>query len=34
MDDLVDEVGEDENHRLAHLLDTIGSLLEVYEEEF
>lgn len=33
MDDLVDEVGENENHRLAPLLDTIGSLLEVYEEE-
>src|SRR5262245_55879949 len=33
MDDLVDEVSENENHRLAPLLDTIGSLLEVYEEE-
>lgn len=33
MDDLVDEVGENENHRLSPLLDTIGSLLEVYEEE-
>ncbi len=33
MDDLVDEVGENEDHRLAPLLDTIGSLLEVYEEE-
>jgi HTH-type transcriptional regulator/antitoxin HigA len=33
VDDLVDEIGENENHRLSPLLDTIGSLIEVYEEE-
>jgi HTH-type transcriptional regulator/antitoxin HigA len=33
LDDLVDEIGNDENHRLAPLLDTIGSLIEAYEEE-
>jgi len=33
LDDLVDEIGNDENHRLSPLLDTIGSLIEAYEEE-
>ena len=33
LDDLVDEIGNNENHRLAPLLDTIGSLIEAYEEE-
>ena len=33
LDDLVDEIGNDENHRLSPLLDTIGSLMEAYEEE-
>ena len=33
LDDLVDEIGNDENHRLSPLLDTIGSLIETYEEE-
>jgi len=33
LDDLVDEIGNDDNHRLAPLLDTIGSLIEAYEDE-
>jgi HTH-type transcriptional regulator/antitoxin HigA len=33
MENLVDEVGENERHQLAPLLETIGSLLEVYESE-
>ncbi len=33
MESLVDEVGENERHQLAPLLETIGSLLEVYESE-
>ena len=33
MDSLVDEIGEDEKHPLAPLLETVGSLLEIYEAE-
>ena len=28
---LIDEVGEDENHALSRLMETVGALLEVYE---
>ncbi len=31
LDGLVDEVGEDESHPLASLMETIGSLVEAYE---
>ena len=31
LDNLLDEVGEDENHPLASLIETIGSLVESYE---
>ena len=30
---LIDEVGEDENHPLSRLMETVGALLEVYEEQ-
>lgn len=33
LDSLIDEVGEDENHPLASLMDIIGSLIEKYENE-
>jgi HTH-type transcriptional regulator/antitoxin HigA len=33
LDELIDEVGEDENHPLASLMDTIGTLIETYESE-
>ncbi|MDA0745492.1 MAG: transcriptional regulator [bacterium] len=31
LDNLVDEVGEDENHPLASLVETVGTLVESYE---
>jgi HTH-type transcriptional regulator/antitoxin HigA len=31
---LLDEVGDDEGHPLYDLLDTLGTLIHVYEEEF
>lgn len=31
LDDLIDEVGEDESHPLASLMETLGSLVESYE---
>ena len=31
LDGLIDEVGNDENHALASLMETIGSLIEIYE---
>lgn len=31
LDDLLDEVGEDESHPLASLVETVGSLVEAYE---
>ncbi len=31
LDHLVDEVGEDEDHPLASLMETIGNLIETYE---
>ena len=33
LDRLVDEVGEDENHRLASLMEVLGVLIEKYEDE-
>ena len=31
LDGLIDEVGENENHSLASLMETIGNLIETYE---
>src|SRR5260221_8082795 len=33
LDDLIDEVGENENHHLASLMELIGTLIEKYETE-
>lgn len=33
LNDLLDEVGTDESHPLYELLDTLGTLVHVYEEE-
>ncbi|HZQ06885.1 MAG TPA: hypothetical protein VFD70_09930 [Anaerolineae bacterium] len=33
VDALVDEIGEDENHPLASLLEVLGALIERYEDE-
>ena len=33
LDDLIDVVGEDENHPLASLMEVIGVLIEKYETE-
>ncbi len=33
LDELIDEVGEDETHPLASLMDVIGTLIEKYEDE-
>jgi len=33
LDRLVDEVGENENHPLASLMDVLGVLVEKYEDE-
>ncbi len=33
LDQLIDEVGEDESHPLAKLMDVIGMLIERYEDE-
>lgn len=33
LDSLIDEVGEDENHPLASLMEVIGVLIEKYEDE-
>ena len=32
LDELIDEVGEDEKHPLATLMDTLGTLIEAYED--
>ncbi len=32
LDHLIDEVGEDESHPLASLMDTLGTLIEAYED--
>lgn len=34
LDNLIDEVGEDENHRLASLMEVLSVLIEKYEDEF
>lgn len=31
LDELIDAVGEDENHPLAGLMDVVGSLIETWE---
>ena len=31
LDDLIDEVGEDENHPLASMMDVLSALIENYE---
>ncbi len=33
LDELIDEVGEDEKHPLATLMDTLGTLIEAYEDK-
>jgi HTH-type transcriptional regulator/antitoxin HigA len=33
LDNLVDEVGEDEQHPLSSLMDVLGVLIERYEDE-
>jgi HTH-type transcriptional regulator/antitoxin HigA len=33
LDDLVDEIGEDESHPLASLMEVVGVLVEKYEDE-
>ena len=33
LDQLIDEVGEDETHPLASLMEVIGVLIEKYEDE-
>ncbi len=33
LDSLVDEVGNDENHKLAPVMETIGNLIENYEDK-
>ena len=34
LDNLIDEVGEDEAHPLASLMDIVGTLIEKYENEY
>ena len=34
LDSLIDEVGNNENHPLASLMETIGSLIETYEAQY
>ena len=34
LDTLIDEVGEDETHPLASLMEIVGVLIEQYEEEY
>ena len=33
LDDLIDEIGENEDHPLASMMEVIGVLIEKYEEE-
>ena len=33
LDELIDEVGNDESHPLASLMEVVGSLIEKYEDE-
>ena len=34
LDSLIDEVGDNESHPLASLMETIGSLIETYESQY
>jgi len=34
LDQLIDEIGNDENHPLASLMEVIGVLIEKYEDEY
>ena len=34
LDDLIDVVGENENHILVPLMDLIGGLIETYEDKY
>ncbi len=34
LDSLIDEVGNNENHSLSSLMETIGSLIETYESQY
>ena len=34
LDDLIDVVGENEDHTLASLMEVIGLLIEKYEDEY
>ena len=34
LDSLIDDVGDNENHPLASLMETIGSLIETYESQY
>ena len=34
LDELIDEVGEDEDHPLASFMDILGVLVEKFEDEF
>jgi len=33
LDDLIDEVGEDETHPLASMMEVVGVLIEKYEDD-
>jgi len=33
LDNLIDTIGEDENHQLASLIEILGLLIEKYEDE-
>jgi HTH-type transcriptional regulator/antitoxin HigA len=33
LDNLIDEIGENENHSLASLMEILGILIENYEQE-
>ena len=33
LDDLIDEVGEDESHPLASMMEVVGVLIEKYEDD-
>jgi HTH-type transcriptional regulator/antitoxin HigA len=33
LDSMIDEVGEDESHALASLMEVVGVLIEKYEDE-
>ena len=34
LDDLIDEAGNDEHHPLASLIETVGNLVDSYEQEY